>query len=253
MPAGHRGPRPRRALLALAAVGCAALFGAGSPAHAGGGATTTLAERRRPQPRPRDADRGRCRRRRRSRSASSWRIRTRPRRTRTPSSSTTRRARTTATTSIRTRSTAVRRAGSDLPGRPQSWLQARPRLAVTAVEERHHVRARQRQRRAGRGRVDTPLNTYTSATAGLLREHAGRTVRLARDLRRARAEQLQQAAPPRVWAPARRRPRRSRRAATSRRHGPPQHPDLGRSTTRLRRTWGTARRWRSSAGASPIR
>jgi pseudomonalisin len=42
MPAGHRGPRPRRALLALAAVGCAALFGAGSPAHAGGGATTTL-------------------------------------------------------------------------------------------------------------------------------------------------------------------------------------------------------------------
>jgi pseudomonalisin len=42
MPAGHRGPRPRRALLALAAVGCAALFGAGSPAQAGSGATTTL-------------------------------------------------------------------------------------------------------------------------------------------------------------------------------------------------------------------
>src|SRR5690349_6304323 len=42
MPAGHRGPRPRRALLALAAVGCAALLGAGSPAHAGSVATTTL-------------------------------------------------------------------------------------------------------------------------------------------------------------------------------------------------------------------
>jgi pseudomonalisin len=42
MPAGHRGPRPRRALLALAAVGCAALLGAVSPAHAVGGATTTL-------------------------------------------------------------------------------------------------------------------------------------------------------------------------------------------------------------------
>src|SRR4029077_11657453 len=42
MPAGNRGPRPRRALLALAAVGCAALLGAGSPAHAGSGATTTL-------------------------------------------------------------------------------------------------------------------------------------------------------------------------------------------------------------------
>jgi len=42
MPAGHRGPRPRRALLALAVVGCAALFGAGSPAQAGSGASTTL-------------------------------------------------------------------------------------------------------------------------------------------------------------------------------------------------------------------
>ncbi len=42
MPAGHRGPRPRRAFLALAAVGCAALLGAVSPAHAVGGATTTL-------------------------------------------------------------------------------------------------------------------------------------------------------------------------------------------------------------------
>ena len=42
MPAGHRGLRPCRALLALAAVGCAALFGAGSPAQAGSGATTTL-------------------------------------------------------------------------------------------------------------------------------------------------------------------------------------------------------------------
>jgi subtilase family serine protease len=42
MPAGNRGPRPRRALLALAAVGCAALLGAGAPAHAGSGATTTL-------------------------------------------------------------------------------------------------------------------------------------------------------------------------------------------------------------------
>ena len=42
MPAGHRGLRPRRALLALAAVGCAALFGAGGPAQAGLGATTTL-------------------------------------------------------------------------------------------------------------------------------------------------------------------------------------------------------------------
>jgi subtilase family serine protease len=42
MPAGLRGTRPQRALLALAAIGCAALFGAGSPAHAGIGATTTL-------------------------------------------------------------------------------------------------------------------------------------------------------------------------------------------------------------------
>jgi pseudomonalisin len=42
MPAGQRGQRPRRALLALAAVGCAALFGAGGPAQAGLGATTTL-------------------------------------------------------------------------------------------------------------------------------------------------------------------------------------------------------------------
>jgi pseudomonalisin len=40
MPAGHRGTR--RILIALAAVGCAALLGAGSPAHAGSGATTTL-------------------------------------------------------------------------------------------------------------------------------------------------------------------------------------------------------------------
>ncbi len=42
MPAGHRWPRSRRALLALAAVGCAALLGAVGPAHAVGGATTTL-------------------------------------------------------------------------------------------------------------------------------------------------------------------------------------------------------------------
>jgi subtilase family serine protease len=42
MPAGLRGTRSRRALLALAAIGCAALFGVGSPAHAGLGATTTL-------------------------------------------------------------------------------------------------------------------------------------------------------------------------------------------------------------------
>jgi pseudomonalisin len=42
MPAGHRRPRPCRALLALAAVGCAALFCAGSPAQAGSGATATL-------------------------------------------------------------------------------------------------------------------------------------------------------------------------------------------------------------------
>jgi subtilase family serine protease len=45
MPAGHRGLRPRFALLALAAVGCAALLGAGSQARAGTGTgpTTTLA------------------------------------------------------------------------------------------------------------------------------------------------------------------------------------------------------------------
>jgi pseudomonalisin len=42
MPAGNRGPRSYRALLALAAVGCAALLGAGSPAAHAGGATTTL-------------------------------------------------------------------------------------------------------------------------------------------------------------------------------------------------------------------
>ena len=42
MPAGNRGPRSCRALLALAAVGCAALLGAGSPAAHASGATTTL-------------------------------------------------------------------------------------------------------------------------------------------------------------------------------------------------------------------
>src|SRR5689334_13642820 len=42
MPVGHRGPRSVRALLALAAVGCAALLGAGSPAAQAGGASTTL-------------------------------------------------------------------------------------------------------------------------------------------------------------------------------------------------------------------
>src|SRR3954468_7663719 len=42
MPAGNRGPRSYRALLALAAVGCAALLGAGSPAAQAGGPSTTL-------------------------------------------------------------------------------------------------------------------------------------------------------------------------------------------------------------------
>jgi subtilase family serine protease len=42
MPAGNRGPRSYRALLALAAVGCAALLAAGSPAAHASGATTTL-------------------------------------------------------------------------------------------------------------------------------------------------------------------------------------------------------------------
>ena len=42
MPVGHRGPRSFRALLALAAVGCAALIGAGSPAAHASGAGTTL-------------------------------------------------------------------------------------------------------------------------------------------------------------------------------------------------------------------
>ena len=42
MPAGNRGPRSYRALLALAAVGYAALLGAGSPAAHASGATTTL-------------------------------------------------------------------------------------------------------------------------------------------------------------------------------------------------------------------
>ncbi len=42
MPAGHRGPFPYRALLALVAVGCAALLGASSSAHAGSGATAKL-------------------------------------------------------------------------------------------------------------------------------------------------------------------------------------------------------------------
>ena len=42
MQAGHRGLRPRRALIALVVLGCAALLGVGSPAHATGGATTTL-------------------------------------------------------------------------------------------------------------------------------------------------------------------------------------------------------------------
>ena len=40
MPAGNRGPRSCRALFALAAVGCAVLLGAVSPAHAGGPTTT---------------------------------------------------------------------------------------------------------------------------------------------------------------------------------------------------------------------
>jgi pseudomonalisin len=42
MPAGNRGPRSYRAILALAAIGCAALLGAGSPAAHASGATTTL-------------------------------------------------------------------------------------------------------------------------------------------------------------------------------------------------------------------
>jgi pseudomonalisin len=42
MPAGNRSLRPRRALFALLAVGCAALFGLGSPARAGVGPSTTL-------------------------------------------------------------------------------------------------------------------------------------------------------------------------------------------------------------------
>src|SRR6266568_8108064 len=42
MPTGRRDPRPRRALLALVAVGCAVLLGAGSQAQAGGGANKTL-------------------------------------------------------------------------------------------------------------------------------------------------------------------------------------------------------------------
>src|SRR4029077_7301116 len=42
MPAGHRGIRLHRVLLAFAAVGCAALLGSGSSAHAGSGPTTTL-------------------------------------------------------------------------------------------------------------------------------------------------------------------------------------------------------------------
>jgi subtilase family serine protease len=42
MPAGNRGPRSYRALVALAAVGCAALLGASSPAAHASGATTTL-------------------------------------------------------------------------------------------------------------------------------------------------------------------------------------------------------------------
>jgi subtilase family serine protease len=42
MPAGNRGPRSYRALLAFAAVGCAALLGAGSPAAQAGGPSTTL-------------------------------------------------------------------------------------------------------------------------------------------------------------------------------------------------------------------
>src|SRR2546421_242356 len=42
MPAGNRGPRSYQALLALAAVGCAALLGAGSPAAHASGTTTTL-------------------------------------------------------------------------------------------------------------------------------------------------------------------------------------------------------------------
>jgi subtilase family serine protease len=42
MQAGHLGLRPHRALVALAAVGCAALLGASSPANAGSGATTKL-------------------------------------------------------------------------------------------------------------------------------------------------------------------------------------------------------------------
>ena len=42
MPAGHRGPRSYRALVALAIVGCAALLGASSPAAHASGATTTL-------------------------------------------------------------------------------------------------------------------------------------------------------------------------------------------------------------------
>jgi subtilase family serine protease len=42
MPPGHRGPRSARALLALAAVGCAALLGAGSPVAQASGTSTTL-------------------------------------------------------------------------------------------------------------------------------------------------------------------------------------------------------------------
>jgi hypothetical protein len=42
MPVGHRGPRSARALLALAAVDCATLLGAGGPAAQASGASTTL-------------------------------------------------------------------------------------------------------------------------------------------------------------------------------------------------------------------
>ena len=57
MQAGHRGLRPRRALIALVVLGCAALLGVGSPAHATGGATTTLSNDVVHNLEPRDADR----------------------------------------------------------------------------------------------------------------------------------------------------------------------------------------------------
>jgi kumamolisin len=252
MQAGHLGLRPHRALVALAAVGCAALLGASSPANAGSGATTkltndvvhnlALATLNGPVPASQTVTVGVFLSNPNQAAEDAY-----AKQLYDPSSPNYGNYLDSDTFNAQFGVPAASFQAAE------SWLQGSG-LTVTPIESATDYVLASGTAAQVETAFGTPLANYTSNGRSFYANTAAPTVPASLGISDVLGlNDFNKLWTPRVQATGATTTTAVPRAELSRRRGSSASGTSGRSTTRPPPTWATARRWRSSAGASPIR